>query len=157
MRYYLDTSALAKLLVAEDGTDVVFRVLESGGDLATGRIAYPEIRATLAAALRSSRIDEAAHAAARTTLDDLVWPELGVVEVTATLAQGAGDLAERHALRGFEAIHLAAALEVAGQDLVVVTWDRRLWDAARSEGIAVLPAERPGGAGRPTRTMRRRA
>lgn len=145
MRCYLDTSAIVKWFVDEDGSDVMVAALEAAAELATCRVAYTETRAVFAALHRAGRLDEVGLLVMRTMLDGFHWQELQVVEVTAALAERGADLAERHALRGFDALHLAAALELAGEDLVVATWDGRLWDAARIEGVAVLPAGRPGG------------
>lgn len=144
MTYYLETSALVKTLLDEDGAETVAVVVSGPTRLTTCRIAYPEARAAIAAAMRLRRLKVDQAARARDTLDRVVWPEIDVVEVTALLAASAGDLAERHGLRGFDAVHLAAALEVAGDDLVLMTWDRRLWQAAHNEGLAVLPADPPG-------------
>ncbi|MFN8521025.1 MAG: type II toxin-antitoxin system VapC family toxin [Chloroflexota bacterium] len=141
MRQYLDTNALVKSLVVEDGTDLMSEVMRSGSFLSTCRVTYPEARSALATARRASRIDDGQHAVLRRALDEDHWPRLSVVEVTEELAQHAGDLAERHALRGFDAVHLAAALAIAGDDMVMVTWDRRLAGAARDEGLRVLPTE----------------
>ena len=56
------------------------------------------------------------------------------------LARHAGELAEQHDLRGFDAVHLATALAVDAADLVLVTWDRDLARAAVRSGIAVAPS-----------------
>ena len=73
-----------------------------------------------------------------------LWARVSVQEVTATLATTAGDLAERWALRGFDAVHLAAALEVATDDLVMATWDLGCPEQRKRPGLRVLPAELPG-------------
>jgi predicted nucleic acid-binding protein len=144
LRYYLDTSALVKLLIDEDASDIADDLFDATGDLHTCRIAYPETRAAIAAASRAGRLDDAERDRARDALDTLVWPDLVVIEVTSELATAAGDLAEAWSLRGFHAVHLAAALEVASDDLIVATWDARLWHAARAEGLRVTPADLPG-------------
>jgi uncharacterized protein len=144
LRYYLDTSALVKLLIDEDEFEIADDVFDTTDDLYTCRIAYPEARAAIAAASRASRLDDAERDRARSALDVFVWPELLVIEVTPELAAKAGDLAEEWSLRGFDAVHLAAAVEVAGEDLVLATWDRRLWHAAQAAGVRVLPADPPG-------------
>jgi predicted nucleic acid-binding protein len=55
------------------------------------------------------------------------------------LAVSAGEVAERHALRGYDAVHLATALSVDDADLVLVTWDQDLAHAALSAGRSVVP------------------
>ena len=58
-----------------------------------------------------------------------------MVEIDEDLARQAGDLAEAHGLRGYDAVHLAAAHRVADADLVVVAGDRPILDAAISAGL----------------------
>ena len=75
-------------------------------------------------------------------LDELEgrWSSLATIEVDEMIARGAGLLAGRHALRALDAIHLASALRLEDPELVVVSWDERLRQAALDEGIAVAPA-----------------
>jgi predicted nucleic acid-binding protein len=65
------------------------------------------------------------------------WPAFGVVEVDQDLAERAASLAG--ALRSLDALHLAAALLLPRSELCVATWDRRLSNAAREQGLRVLP------------------
>ena len=53
------------------------------------------------------------------------------------LARTAGDLARSHGLRGYDAVHLAAAISAADADVAVATGDHDLADAARANGLAV--------------------
>jgi predicted nucleic acid-binding protein len=48
-------------------------------------------------------------------------------------------VAEMYALRALDAVHLAAALALANEELVVATWDDWLGAAARTAGLAVAP------------------
>jgi hypothetical protein len=53
----------------------------------------------------------------------------------------AGDFAERHGLRGFDALHLVAALDLrsaAGPEVLFSTADERLREAVRKEGLRTL-------------------
>jgi predicted nucleic acid-binding protein len=54
-------------------------------------------------------------------------------------AEEAALLALRRALAGADAVHLATALAVRTPELVFATWDRRLAEAARAEGLPVAP------------------
>lgn len=143
MRHFLDTSAVAKLMVAETGSESVQAAVDTSDGLHMCRIAYPEARAAIAAMERASRLDRAGVRTARFVLEWL-WARVSIQEVTASLAATAGDLAERWSLRGFDSVHLAAALDVATDDLVVATWDLRLSRAAQASGLRVLPADLPG-------------
>jgi predicted nucleic acid-binding protein len=62
--------------------------------------------------------------------------QLDHVEVTAQLAMRAGELAEAVALRGYDALHLAAAQSIADEELVVVAGDLALRTAAGELGLA---------------------
>jgi len=67
-------------------------------------------------------------------------PSFTVVEVDQPLCDRAATLAGEEDLRSLDALHLAAALTVGDERLVLATWDRRLWAAAFRRGLAVLPA-----------------
>ena len=55
------------------------------------------------------------------------------------LAHSAGDLAEAHGLRGDDAVHLATALSVESDSLLLATWDGDLARAAVAAGCSVSP------------------
>ena len=67
-----------------------------------------------------------------------VYDELEALDVADEIVRHAGWLAERYALRGYDAVHLASALEVLGDSDVLVTWDAELADAARVAGLSVI-------------------
>lgn len=75
---------------------------------------------------------------ARTQVDNL-WLDLERIGVTASIARAAGDLAEEHALRAYDAVHLASALSIGDDELAVVSADRELLDAARAIGLNTAP------------------
>jgi predicted nucleic acid-binding protein len=133
---YLDTSALVKLYVEEPGRAAVVREAERTTALATARIAYAEARAAFARHRREGGLDPRALRQIVERLDG-DWGAYVLVDVTEPLVRRAGLLAERHALRGFDAIHLAAAIELAraGGDLVVACFDQRLRRAASREKL----------------------
>ena len=128
-----------KLYVREAGTDETKARLDAATMVATSRVAYPEARAALARRRRESAITRGALARAVTALDR----DLGrfvVVELSAKCARRAGQLAERRALRGFDAIHLASALEMeelTGAAPRFCCFDDRLREAASAEGLSI--------------------
>lgn len=61
------------------------------------------------------------------------------MEIGDELVRHAGDLAETAALRGYDAVHLAAAQLVGEADLAFVSGDRVLLTAASSAGLHVAP------------------
>lgn len=79
----------------------------------------------------------AGRAAIKSVRDE--WPAFGVIEVDQSLVEDAAKLAIDRELRSLDALHLAAALMIADDDLVLATWDMRLHSAARSEGLKLIP------------------
>jgi predicted nucleic acid-binding protein len=67
------------------------------------------------------------------------WPAFGVVEIDQQLVEHAAALALDRDLRSLDALHLAAALVLPGEDLAFATWDRRLHVAAGAEGLGLIP------------------
>jgi len=130
---YLDTSSLVKLYVAEPGSEDVRARVGQATIVATSAIAYPEARAALARRRRERVMRPAAFGAAKRALED-DWPKYLAVQLTEALCREAGQLAERYALRGYDAVHLASFLEVARQagiaDSEFSSFDDRLNGAA---------------------------
>lgn len=133
---YFDTSALVPLLIAEPASDASRRLWDDADDVATVRLAYVEAAAALAQARRLGRIPPARHRSTLRALDRL-WAELDVVEVDDILVRRAAELARVHALRGYDAVHCAAAEQLADDDLVLAAGDRELLRAGWALGLAV--------------------
>ena len=135
---YFDSSAFVKLLAEEAGTDLAAELWDACDAAVASRLAYPEVRAALAAAARNHDLDTAERAWAG------YWAATRPVELTAAVEQRAGQLARTHALRGADAVHLASALAIGDPELVVAAWDRRLHTPAQAAGLRVAPAQLDG-------------
>jgi len=135
---YLDTSALVKLCVAEQGSDLVAALWDGADLVATSRLADAEVRAVLAAGQRTGRLEPAQARAALAAWERL-WPGVHVVELEEVVTGGAATLVGTHPLRAADALHLASALVLRSPDLLVAAWDEQLAAAARAEGLRVLP------------------
>jgi uncharacterized protein len=133
---YFDTSALIKLVFDEPGSDVATALWEQADTVASSQLVYPEARAAAGAAKRNGRIDGRMLRSAVREIDDR-FAELRVIGIDAELARTAGDMAERHGLRGYDAVHLTSALSMGITGLVVATWDRDLSGAASDCGCVV--------------------
>ena len=125
-----------KLVVVEDGSELAAELWSSAYPAASSILAYPEGRAALAAARRLDRLGEEEHREALAAFEEL-YEELTRVGVDQELAARAGEHAEDLALRGYDAIHLATALELGDEEIVLVTWDRDLAQAAERVGLGV--------------------
>jgi predicted nucleic acid-binding protein len=138
--FYFDTSALIKLVLSERGSELAATLWESAEPAASTILSYPEGRAALAAAQRSGRIGRDTYEGSLAKFETL-HEELISVGVDERLARSAGDHAARLRLRGYDAVHLATALELGETEVVVVTWDQDLGRAAESAGLAVAARE----------------
>jgi predicted nucleic acid-binding protein len=139
---YFDASALMKLVVDEQGTDLAVTLWDGCDAPLSSRLAYPEVCTALAAASRNHDLRDDEVALARESWEEF-WAAVRPVELTSAVTRLAGQLTRRHALRGADAVHLASALAVADPDLVVAAWDRRLHAGAAAERLAVTPAALP--------------
>jgi uncharacterized protein len=88
----------------------------------------------MAAARRHGRLKAREYTQALSAFEDL-QAELVSIGVDSDLARRAGELAEDLGLRGYDAVHLATALELGDEEAVLVTWDRDLAAAAEKTGL----------------------
>jgi predicted nucleic acid-binding protein len=137
---YLDTSALVKIYVEEIKSADVRENAKQAEGLATSRIAYAEARAAFARKRREQGISRAAYRSVVADLDQ-DWDDYFIVDVSQSVVQAAGFLAENHALRGADAIHLASAVALSkqmGQSVAFLCFDDRLAAASGKEGLRLL-------------------
>ena len=127
---------MIKLIFDEPGSDLADELWDRADIVASGHLIYPEARAAAAAARRGGRIDSRTLRSAVQAIDEL-FAELRVIGVDGELVQAAGELAERHGLRGYDAVHLASAIGIGEPELVVATWDQDLRAAAVAHGYTV--------------------
>lgn len=132
---YLDTSSLVKLYVEEEGSHLVRDLLQRAELVATSVVAYAEARAALARQRREGGLTTAGYDRAKSDFER-DWPRYLTIEVSEAVYRSAGDLAEKHHLRGFDSLHLASYVslraEGAGQ-IRFSAFDDALNRAARKE------------------------
>ncbi|MGH9224744.1 MAG: type II toxin-antitoxin system VapC family toxin [Acidimicrobiales bacterium] len=137
---YFDASAFVKLLVEEPGSELAAALWDGCDAAASSRLAYPEVRAALAAARRNHDLDRDGFEQAERSFDEF-WRATRPVELTPALERHAGELAGEHALRGADAVHLASALALSDADLIVAVWDRALHAGALAACLGVAPVD----------------
>jgi hypothetical protein len=144
--YFFDSSAIVKRYLNEIGSSWVTSIadLAAGNDVYLARITFVEVISAITRKSRGTGLTAtgAAKAIADFKLDFV--NEYSLVELTPALIERAGDLAEAHALRAFDSVQLAAALEIdantkaAGSSMItLVSADGPLNTAAVAEGLAV--------------------
>lgn len=132
---YLDTSSLVKLYVEEKNSASVRRLVDRAELVATSVVAYPEARAAFARQYREGGLTAAGHDRVKADLER-DWPKYLAIEVTELIYRSAGDLAEKHRLRGFDSLHLASYLSLYGEGAKQIrfsAFDEPLNHAARKE------------------------
>ncbi len=136
---YFDASALVKLVIEEDGSDVAARLWDGCDAALASRLAYVEVCAALAGSHRNEDLSESDLETALAGFNTF-WASMRPLELTGRVQLRAGLIAREHSLLGADAIHLASALAVGDPQLVMAVWDHRLAAGARAAGLAVSPA-----------------
>jgi len=119
---YVDTSALVKLPLEEDGHEALRRELDGwDGFVSSALLSVEAIRACARyGPAFAHAAEEALDAVALVPLDDAVLERAAALD-----------------LPTLDALHLATALSVADEIGVLLTYDERLATAARAAGIDV--------------------
>lgn len=144
--YFFDSSAIVKRYLNEIGTAWVTNIFDPASDseIYIARISGAEVVAAIArrgftGSITASKVTNAISQFRREFVS-----AFQIVEITPALVAQAMDAAENHALRGYDAVQLASALEMitlrstlglAG--LTFVSADSNLNAAAMAEGLNV--------------------
>ena len=127
MAHYVDSSALVKLVREEPESAALRRWLaQAAGEV----VACDLVRTELIRAVRRASPQDAA--VAHEVLDGVT-----LIPVTRALFDSAARL-DPVVLRSLDAIHLAAALDLGDELDGLVTYDDRLGEAARANGVVVV-------------------
>ena len=120
--FYLDSSAITKLVIAEEGSSDM-RALIVDASLVTSRVAVVEVAKAVARV--APDVDTAA-----------VFEAIACIELDEDLARQAGTTGDP-TLRALDAIHVASASLIADEIDAFITYDMRQAAAARSAGLRV--------------------
>ena len=129
---YVDSSALAKRYISESSTELARALLDADLDWVSAQHTYVEVALALGRRVGRSDIERA-----RSMLDR-DWRRIAVVAIDDHLVRAAADIGLQTGMRTLDALHLAAAQRVGGRAIPIVTFDRKLADAARAVGFNVL-------------------
>lgn len=144
--YFFDSSGLVKRYSKETGTAWVVDLFKPAGvaRIYVARVTYVEVVSALARKARGGKISGSAETKAVGRLRRAFQGKFRSVEITKTLIDVAADSARRHKLRGYDAVQLAAALQVQRRraalnlsPLIFVSADNDLNAAAAAENLAV--------------------
>lgn len=144
--YFFDSSGIVKRYVEEKGTPWVLDIADpaAGNHTYLARIAGVEVISALTRQKASGNLPEPTAAIAIAQFRHDFTHQYRLIEVTAALVERAMALSETHSLRGYDAVQLAAALEVhkyclaLGMPvLTLISADTALNTAALAEGLLV--------------------
>jgi uncharacterized protein len=143
---YVDSSVLVKRYAVEIGSSWVINLTDAqaSNEVFTALVTGAEIVAAIARKARVGAITLPDATAAIAAFKSHFKVEYLVVLLTVAITERAMDLAEKHGLRGYDAVQLASALTIQddldtnGVSLIAfVSADMNLNKAAQAEGLAV--------------------
>ena len=141
MNLYLDTSALIKRYISETGTEDVRAWIRAAEAISLSIMTRAETAAGLTRLQSRGILTQENY---MTALEQfrLDWEWYQRLPINEELIARADFLACQHGLRGYDAVHLAAALvwqEALTLPVTLATYDQELADAGKKSGLKVLP------------------
>jgi len=142
--YFFDSSALVKRYAVETGTIWMLGLFRraAGHRLYVARITGVEVTAALTRKTRGHKLAPDVAARALIRLRRELGRRLRLAEITPALLTDAMTLAEKHGIRGYDAVQLASAVDANDErvrvglaPLVFVAADSDLLAAAVAEGF----------------------
>lgn len=143
---FLDSSAITKRYVQEIGTAWVIEIFrpKSFNRVYVAEIALVEVVSALTRRHRGNTLSSSAYSKVQNRFRRNFEEKFFKIETNLTIIEQAADLAERHALRGYDAVQLASAVylhnrrQQAGLPAITfISADNALNTAAQSEGLNV--------------------
>ena len=144
--YFVDSSALVKRYVQEIGTAWVRSITRHSPSTTIGiaRITAVEVTSAVARRRKGRTLPSRKASSILHRFRQHLAGRYAVLEITPALFNDAMRLANTYALRAYDAVQLAAALEIRQQrrtlglgPVTLISADQALNDAATAEGLAV--------------------
>jgi predicted nucleic acid-binding protein len=144
--FFADSSALVKRYVQETGTSWLRRLTRRSTStvIYIAQITVVEVTSAVARRRKGRTLTSAKASSILHRFRKHLAGRYTVLEITPALFNDAARLANKHALRAYDAVQLAAALEInqIEQDagfapVMLISSDQSLNDAARAEGLTV--------------------
>lgn len=142
--YFFDSSAVVKRYVNEQGSAWVAATADpnAGAHVYVAAVTGVEVVATFARKLKGNLITAADASAAVSRFHHDFANEYRIIDFTPVVLSRSMTMAETHALRGYDAVQLASAVEInrrrvalGAATMTFVTNDSELLTAAAAEGL----------------------
>ena len=127
-RVYIDTSAVAKLFIAERETSELRHWLDE--------VSEPHLVSSALLAVELLRLLHLVNPVTVQSAEQFLATDIDIVEITPPVLDDATTVPPAR-LRTLDAIHLATALDLGAAVDVLLTYDKLLIDAARDAGLSV--------------------
>ena len=144
---YMDTSALIKIFVEEDGSARVRALARGRGSaeiLLVSRLGFTEASVSLSRMVHLGRVSASESPQHQGSLEDYWDQSIQEVELTEEVLEDARQLAQRFPLRTYDAIHLASAREARRMlrglfdgEVQFLAFDAALLKAAEAIGFTI--------------------
>ena len=144
--YFCDTSALAKRYITETGSAWLTATISPkiGSRVFIAHITIVEIVSAITRKERGGHLSATDAQTAVTTFEQDYIQEFSIVPLMSNLVDEATNLARKYALRGYDAVQLATALQTNRRRinsglsaLILLSADNDLNNAATAEGLTV--------------------
>ena len=143
MILYLDASALVKRYINEAGSTEINQIILQAQAVGTVAISQAEVSAALSKTVRMKVLTKQ-DALTSLELFRSDRSDLARIQVTEAVINQADALVWTHNLRGYDAVHLAAALvwqKSLGLNVTLAAFDRQLWTSAKQAGLLTYPTD----------------
>ncbi len=144
--YFFDSSGLAKRYISEIGSIWVETIIEpaSGNSIFVANITGVEVVSAIARRVRSGKLLASDALSAISSLERDLVAEYLLTDISFAIVTSAMSLANKHALRGYDAVQLAVALKTNQENMsfglppiTFVSADNDLNNAALATGLSV--------------------
>ena len=128
---YLDASAITKLFIPENDSEIAEEIVYSFDEVFTSRVSMVEVHRAIALFYTASDRDSWISNFRR-------WLEdVAVIEISRDIANLAAAVNQNGTLKALDAIHVATAQALGGSDLTFVTFDKKQGKFAKLIGMRV--------------------
>ncbi len=144
--YFVDSSGLVKRYVVETGSKWILDLVRPSANnlIYVARISGVEVVSALARKRKGNLLDLQKASKAISRFEKHFDLRYQKINITIDLINSAMSLADKHALRGYDAVQLAAAVEIESERkslgasrLIFVSADNELNNVAKTEGLAI--------------------
>ena len=140
MILYLDSSAIVKRYISEEGSELVASTIEQAKVIGSSLLSKAETISAFAKAVRMNALtDEQGIEIIQTFEQD--WAYFVRIEANETIVSNAGNLAWQYHLRAYDAIQLATAIfwrEHSRLPIVFVSFDKKLNEVVQALQLPLI-------------------